>query len=467
LASSCALALLASPSHAQNCAGTSIGLTPINDLGAGLYLGEQGGLYPGGSNARPAVHETAGQAQLTQVVPRDAAGVPDPGGSIVFCSIGMSNATQEFSVFVGISNADPLRDSQVRVVDAAQGGVAVEDMDDPAANYWVNTVPNRLAGAGVTAEQVQVVWLKNANRMPTDPFLVHTAALKQNFIDVLHIIQDTFPNVKVCYVASRIYAGYATSALNPEPFAYEHGFAMKWLIEDQINGDPTLNYDTGAGVVEAPWLSWGTYNWADGLTPRSDGLIWECSDFNPDGTHPSASGREKVALALLSFLHTDSTGSWYLGSGAPTFPSFCDASDGSLAGCPCGNPGNPDSGCDIAQGTGGVALSVIDQQTTPQNRVTLEADGFPATTSPTAIIIRSTNMTAGPVVFGDGLRCVGAPVVRIAATFASSGASTHAFGHSPAAGTGAFLYQGWFRNTPAMFCTPQAFNMSNGRILSW
>ena len=37
------------------------------------------------------------------------------------------------------------------------------------------------------------------------------------------------------------------------------------------------------------------------------------------------------------------------------FPSFCDGSDGSLAACPCGNQGNPDTGCDIPQATGGVS----------------------------------------------------------------------------------------------------------------
>ena len=35
--------------------------TPINDLGAGLYLNQyQGGLYPGGSNLMPAPHATLG-----------------------------------------------------------------------------------------------------------------------------------------------------------------------------------------------------------------------------------------------------------------------------------------------------------------------------------------------------------------------------------------------------------------------
>jgi hypothetical protein len=53
--------------------------------------------------------------------------------------------------------------------------------------------------------------------------------------------------------------------------------------------------------------------WADGLTPRSDGLTWDCVDFqSTDGTHPSTSGRDKVAAMLQAFFRSDSVaGRWY------------------------------------------------------------------------------------------------------------------------------------------------------------
>jgi len=147
--------------------------------------------------------------------------------------------------------------------------------------------------------------------------------------------------------------------------------------------------------------------------------------------------------------------------------SFCDASDGSLTSCPCGNAGAPDTGCDLQQGTGGVRLDVIAQQTSPQNRTTVQGMGFPGAFTPTAIAIRGTSLEPAAVVFGDGLRCVSAPVVRLGAAFALGGTSEHTFGHGVGAGSGTFFYQLWFRNTPAMFCTPDAFNLSNGRTLTW
>lgn len=152
----------------------------------------------------------------------------------------------------------------------------------------------------------------------------------------------------------------------------------------------------------------------------------------------------------------------------PASLSFCDAADGSLAACPCGNAGDPTSGCDLAQGTGGVELTVLEQQAGALNRATLMGSGFPAASTPSAVVIRAAGLDpAAPVVFGDGVRCVGLPLVRLGAAFAGAGVSTHTFGHGTMAGTGTFRYQLWFRNTPAMFCTPSAFNLSNGRTLTW
>jgi hypothetical protein len=46
---------------------------------------------------------------------------------------------------------------------------------------------------------------------------------------------------------------------------------------------------------------------------ESDRLTYESKDVEVDGTHPSDSGRQKVAILLLKFFQTDPLAStWYL-----------------------------------------------------------------------------------------------------------------------------------------------------------
>lgn len=70
LAAACALAL-APHSAKADCSLTTTGNVPLPDLGARTYKGYTGGLYPDGSNVRPAAHETAGLAAAAQVQPLD------------------------------------------------------------------------------------------------------------------------------------------------------------------------------------------------------------------------------------------------------------------------------------------------------------------------------------------------------------------------------------------------------------
>jgi len=273
----------------------------------GAYQGFPGGLYPGG-NERPPAHEAAGVELARRIGPRDREGRPDPGGRYVFVSIGMSNTTQEFSVFKPLADADAAKDPHLVIVDGAQGGMTAADWASAACPCW-SVLETRLASAGVTPRQVATAWVKLANRSPTDAFPVHAERLRDDIVAVLRQLKARLPNLTLAYLSSRTYGGYATTPLNPEPYAYEGGFAVKWVIDAQLAG--RLPYEEAGG--EVPWLSWGPYLWADGLRPRSDGLTWACADFREDGTHPSATGARKVADLLLAFVRTDPTArEWYL-----------------------------------------------------------------------------------------------------------------------------------------------------------
>lgn len=312
---------------AAECDSISKGFTPLEDLAAGTYQGFEAGLYPGGAGAPPFAHFTAGVTRAHQIEPLDAAGAPDAqNGWIVLLSIGMSNTSQEFGAFLNLANGYAGKNPRLRLVNGAQGGATALRISNPNDVFWSN-IDVMLANANLTAAQVQAIWLKEANAAPTEGFPQHAVTLQGQLATVLGILHDRYPNARLCYLSSRIYAGYASTALNPEPYAYESGFAVKWLVEAQIHGDPALNFDAALGPVEAPWIAWGPYMWADGLVPRSDGLTWACGDFAADGTHPSEIGRAKVADQLLAFFTTDATARpWFLAN--PTAVGEGPAGDG-------------------------------------------------------------------------------------------------------------------------------------------
>jgi hypothetical protein len=282
------------------------GLKPLTEMTADdRYKGEDGGLYGGGRNTPPDEHRRAAEAALARIQPLDSAGKPAPDGRIVFVSISMSNATQEFSRFKRLADADSAKSGKLTIVDCAQGGQAMAEWVDPNARPWLEAM-RRIESASVTPEQVQVAWIKLANKVPSGDLKEHGGKLQRDTLAVIQNARAKFPNLQIACLSSRIYAGYAASNLNPEPYAYESAYVVRWLIQDQVKGKPELNWDASRGNVKAPVLLWGPYLWADGTTPRvSDKLTYSRDDLAGDGTHPSEQGRDKVARVMLEFYKTD------------------------------------------------------------------------------------------------------------------------------------------------------------------
>lgn len=318
----------------SGAAGDTVGLA-LTDLGSRTYLGFGGGLYAGGVNSPPDDHALVGVERATHIQPRDANGVVNPNGRLVLLSIGMSNSSQEFcgvnvtvncvpGSFMQRAAASPaVNRSTLVLVNGAQGGMDAGEWISASAHTFDVVRDQRLASMGVTEKQVQVVWLLEATKQPTVSLPAANAdafALETNLGKIVRALRVRYPNLQQVYLSDRIYGGYATTPENPEPYAYETGFAVKWLIDAQIrqmrnSGQivdaraGNLNYDSAA-----PWLAWGPDLWANGPVPRSDGLTWERSDFKSDGTHPSVeSGVSKVGGLLLDFFNTSSsTRCWFL-----------------------------------------------------------------------------------------------------------------------------------------------------------
>lgn len=325
------LCLFAFPLAAQS-------LVPMTDLGTQTYLGFPGGLYPEG-NAMPLEHRLGGLAQAALVRPLDRDGNPDPAGKIVMLSIGMSNTTQEFCSqnnpapcsswsFVGQAMADPtVNHSTLVLVNGAKGGQTAELYDSPTDVNYDRIRDTDLVPLGLTEQQVAVGWVKEAHARPLVSLPNANADAYRLVVDLANIaraMKVRYPNLRLLYFSSRIYAGYATTTLNPEPFAYESGFAVKWLIEAQIHQMSQGAIDNRAGDLNyqssfAPWIAWGPYLWADGMNPRSDGMTWARSDLESDGTHPTQSGEQKVGSLLLAFFKQEPTArDWFLAAPRPS-----------------------------------------------------------------------------------------------------------------------------------------------------
>lgn len=331
-----AVGLFAAPpmAAASNCSRTSVGFTPLIDMETSQqYLGEDGLLYPG-SNVPPPGHFADAVAIANTIGPLDSAGNPSPSGKIVWFSCGMSNTNGKSNSLLPMTEADPLKAPEVQFVNGANGGIPVEDMVSIAATYWVDIVPQKLVAGGVTAEQVQVVWLLQTHRSPSGPFGTWYLNLRDDLGHVCRNLYDTFPNLKIIYLSPRSYAGYADGTLNPEPYAYQSGFSVKKLIDDQLSGDSTLTYSGPSQQTAILYWSEYLYIWADGVNPTSTGLSYVCSDYNSEGTHPSGQGYDKIAAYMLNFYQTDPTCVWYRFSGSlPTASSSPAASTTSASSC--------------------------------------------------------------------------------------------------------------------------------------
>ena len=298
------------------CDRHTTGLPPIDDLGTGFWNGNQGGIYPGGSNERPAAHTAAGVALAQNITPLDINGNPDPvNGKIVLAGVGMSNTRLEFEVFEdlvrGFENAHP----NIEAITTSINRHDLNVIEDSTHAYW-DSLYTLLEERDASHLQVQAIWFKEARAWPNEAdtsFTTYMDTLVPQLITCMQIIHNRYPNCRMVYISGRIYGDYQPDdfRLNPEPFAYYNSWGVKEVIERQINGDAELAWE--GENAKAPWLSWGPYLWADGVNPRGDGLAWLCpDDFKDDGAHPSEAGSAKVANYLFDFFSTDETSvSWF------------------------------------------------------------------------------------------------------------------------------------------------------------
>jgi Putative Ig domain len=305
-----------------NCANTSFNasdgsgpLLPLTDLGTNLYAGsEAGGLYANGSNVDDAAHHSFGEGLAASIQPLDSNGNPSSTGKYVLLGIGLSVTQQSLNQVVPMAAVDPAKNPNLVFVNGATGGGTATDLISQSV-FWQAMLNDYLPNAGVTAKQVVAVWFMDVDGGMSGTFPGDMTTLQTQMETIAQMMLTYFPNLKIAYASSIYYTGYSNGVknLSNEPWTYESGFAVKNMIQDQLNGNSNLNFDPSKGAIVAPWMAWGPYLWANGMLPRSDGTVWACNDLQNDGTHPSTGAKVKVAQQLLNFLKTDETSApWFL-----------------------------------------------------------------------------------------------------------------------------------------------------------
>jgi hypothetical protein len=150
----------------------------------------------------------------------------------------------------------------------------------------------------------------------------------------------------------------------------------------------------------------------------------------------------------------------------PVGTPFCDCETSG----PCGNNGDPDSGCGNGSFPGGCTLTVSGLPVVGSDTLVLNV--AQATPSQPGLFFQGDNAINGGngVPFGDGLRCAGMNVVRLQVLSAdSNGDAQTSVEISTSGGVSpgdTRYYQFWYRD-PALSTCGFLFNLSNGYSINW
>jgi hypothetical protein len=236
----------------------------------------------------------------------------------------------------------------------------------------------------------------------------------------------------------------------------------------------------------------GTFTIAGGA-PANRVAAWDGTSWAPLGSGVSGSrastvvafddqvgsGRDLYVGGALTSAgdHPVSSFAKWEGCGGTGIP-FCFG-DGTLASaCPCANAGADGHGCASSQVAAGGLLSA--SGVANPDTVVLGASDLPPGVS--SIFLQGDGMIATGVVFGDGLRCAGGNLVRLALKSAIGGAASFpeagdpsitarsaALG-APIAPSSSRFYQVYYRDNDVLFCAAPAgatWNVTNGIRIHW
>jgi hypothetical protein len=162
----------------------------------------------------------------------------------------------------------------------------------------------------------------------------------------------------------------------------------------------------------------------------------------------------------------------------PSASPFCFGDGTQATACPCGNSGQAGRGCENSAATGGAQLSA--SGTAVPDTLVFSSQG--ELTDVLTIFLQGDVALGPPLLFGDGVRCVGGALKRLYVTNAVAGtASAPAPGDPPVSTQSANLgdpiapgtqrwYQAYYRDPDLGFCASppgDSWNVSSGLAVGW
>jgi hypothetical protein len=231
------------------------------------------------------------------------------------------------------------------------------------------------------------------------------------------------------------------------------------------------NFSSIGGVAAANIAAWDGAAWS----PLGSGLGSPTNGFPAMASFDRGDASGPALLVTGAFTQAGGVASNHIasfeGCGGPA-TLYCFG-DGSATACPCGNSSaaGAQAGCLNSLGIG-ATLRVHGQARLSEDTVVLDGAGMPDSA---ALYFQGANAAVGGqgFQFGDGVKCVAGPFVRIGTRINANGESMYPAGASPSVSakgmitsSGSRYYQVHYRNA-GNFCTSATFNMSNAVELVW
>lgn len=272
------------------------------------YKGQGGGLYAGSRNSPELSQRILIQKQLQLIKPLDSRGIDNSDGKVGFVFIGDSYTAGEFKFFSDFVKDNSSTNQSLVLVDATQNNLNASHWDKSL--YAWDVLNKEVIEAGITANQVQVLWINLGFGSYSDNLDIDTKTQADMIERVVKTALVKYPLIRVVYLSSPRYAGLSKDPDFQEPQSYEVAFAIREVINRQEKGELSFRQDNSS-LTSEPALLWGPYVWNNDTFGNSD-FSYKPDRYVENGLILTIQGKQRYAVDLFDFWNSyEFSKSWF------------------------------------------------------------------------------------------------------------------------------------------------------------